>query len=386
MRLQRIALIADITPGYVEGVIRGIGMRARPDLPWLFDLIAPSSTTVRRVCGEGVDGAIVMSITPSIGDALLSSNIPSVNTGPLDFAPDFPHVGNDDIAIGKMAARHFLDRGFVHLAYVGIAARGTDYPIRRGEGFSEEAAKAGSTVAVRPIPGSTGELGRWLQELPEPTGVLAANDVVAWQVVESCRAVGRSIPEQIAVLGVDDDQALCHLAYPSLSSIRVASQRIGIQAADILTGMLARPGWRPERMEIPPVGVAVRQSTEIFAVADPIVAEALRWIERRAACAISVNQIAAHVAVSRRCLEQRFRRLLGRSPREEIERVRLNMAREMLIDTTLSLGDVARLCGFGVGKRLSTVFHKVLGVPPSALRRAPCHFASQNGYSRHGSY
>jgi LacI family transcriptional regulator len=242
--------------------------------------------------------------------------------------------------------------------------------------FAEAVAKAGLVCAFfppcrRPPPAEEErqELAVWLASLPKPVGVMACNDDRGLEVLEACRDAGLHVPDEVAVLGVDNDEMLCGLSDPPLSSVDVGVERAGFEAAALLDRMMKgkRPPARPTVLA--PYGVVVRRSTEILKVDDPDLQQMIRFIRENACTGIFVEQAMAHSGLSPSTLNRRFQKLLGRSPKEEITRVRLEEAKRLLAETDQSVAEVATRCGFAELKHFSRAFRTWAGITPSAHRR-----------------
>jgi LacI family transcriptional regulator len=207
----------------------------------------------------------------------------------------------------------------------------------------------------------------WLRGLPKPVAVFACYDNRGQQILEACVRGNLAVPEQVAVLGVDNDEVLCALTPPPLSSVMLNPHRVGWQAAALLGLMLKGETLRAEAHLIPPVDVVTRQSSDILAVADPKISSALRFIREYACKGIRVGDVLRHCPMARRALEMRFKKMIGRTPRQEILRVQLNRAKELLVGTALPLWEIAERTGFDQ-EHLSTVFKKQEGISPSEYR------------------
>jgi LacI family transcriptional regulator len=209
----------------------------------------------------------------------------------------------------------------------------------------------------------------WLMELPKPVAVFATNDLLGHHVLDACGVGELSAPEQVAVLGVDNDELLCGLCDPPLSSINPDPERIGYEAASWLDRMMKGERTPDEAfLEVPPLGIVVRQSSDIFAVPDEDFATALRFIREHACDGITVKEVAEHVAVSRSWLERHFRLHLNRSPQAEIRNVQIKRCKELLRDTDLPLRTISRLAGFKHIEYMSVVFKRLTGESPGHYR------------------
>jgi LacI family transcriptional regulator len=221
------------------------------------------------------------------------------------------------------------------------------------------------------------ELAAWLASLPKPVGIMACDDVRARHVLEACRSLGLRVPHDVAVIGVDDDEFVCELSDPPLSSVAQAARKIGHEAARLLD-LLMRPertqehGGRavPARFVVPPIGVVARRSTDTLAVEDPAVARVIRTIRERAFGPLAIADLVAESGLSRWQVEERFRQLVGRSIRDDILEVRLAEARRLVTTTDLPLKTIAPRAGFRSIAYMTTVFRRHFGTTPAALRAA----------------
>jgi LacI family transcriptional regulator len=248
----------------------------------------------------------------------------------------------------------------------------------RGEHFARALAEAGRDCSLyqpaakpgRPDPWKSNDAGiaRWIETLPRPAGVLAAWDGCAVQILQVCRRIGVVVPDALAVLGVDNDELLCDLADPPLSSVATGFQEIGYRAAELLDRMMAGAEVPPGPQPIRPLGVVTRQSTDMLAIDDRNVSEALRFIRERACHAIRVEDVLARVPLTRRVLESRFKRLVGRTPHAEIVHARLRHVEELLIETDLPLKSIASRTGFPHVQYLISSFKRNLGLTPGEYR------------------
>ncbi len=213
------------------------------------------------------------------------------------------------------------------------------------------------------------QIAQWVATLRPPTGMLVCNDIRGQQVINACRSLEIAIPDDLAIIGVDDDDAICPLSDPPLSSVKPNCERVGYRAAEILADMMnGQPG--PLQTEyVPPCGVIQRLSTQVNAIEDRELAAACRFIREHACDGIDVNQVADTVSLSRRQLERRFRQTLGRTPLDEITMVQINRVKQLLSETDMTLQQIAELAGYSHKERLSTVFKRVTSQTPGVYRR-----------------
>jgi LacI family transcriptional regulator len=286
-----------------------------------------------------------------------------------------PGIHADEAAIARAAADHLLDQGFNQLAFCGLRTRWSQL---REEAFAEHAAARRATVHVFDSPQASQmgmrvdavpAIARWIESLPRPVGIMAAYDVRALEVLDAVRSLGLACPDDVAVIGVDDDEVLCDLASPNLTSVNQNLECIGYEAARLLTARMNGEAVTAESVFVPPLGVSVRRSTDILSVDDPDVRLALRLIRSKACAGLAAEQVAGVTSLSRRSLERQFTRSLGRSLHDEIIRTKLLAARRLLADTDLKLAAIAARCGFAHAAQLCTVFKKTFGLTPTEHRR-----------------
>ena len=287
-----------------------------------------------------------------------------------------PHVSGDDAAVGRLVADHLLARGLRHFGHYPSPSTGSGR--QRRDGFAARLAEAGRGLADHAgDPRDLAARADWLRGLPRPCGLMAYNDLEGRAVLSTCRDIGLHAPDDVAVVGVDDDPLLCAFSSPPLSSVVTGTRRIGYLAAGLLDRLMGGAGRPPEPRPpdpppVPPLGVVTRQSSDVLAVDDPDVADALRHI-RDHACdpgGLSVDAVADRAGVGRRRLEQKFRRALGVTPLAEVRRVRMNRAAELLGGTSLPVGVVARRCGYSAQSRFGVDFRATWGETPAGYRRA----------------
>ncbi len=377
--LKRIAVLIETDSSAGCRMIRGISNYAERHGQWHL-LLDPRDHEHRSALPDGWHGhGIIARITSQKQlEQLQDRRLPLVNVDDVIDPPSgIASVITDEKALAEMALAHLLDRGFRQFAY--FAPPSLDYSKRRGEAFAQHVNAAGYECAVyKPGYRAGRRLGwgerlkrveRWMRTLPKPIGVLAVDANRGRQLSEICHLSGVRVPDDVAVLGGSLDELLCDVASPPLSSINVASERIGHDAAQLLDAMMV--GHEPPAypIEVPPRGVQSRQSTDLLAIDDEEIVDALRYIRQHACRGIIVEDILRQVPISRRSLEIQFRKYLGRSPAREIRRVQLERSRDLLGRRELSITEVALACGFANATRFGVAFKKDTGKTPHTFRK-----------------
>ena len=375
--MKRIAIIIRTDSWYGRGVVHGINKFALGK-KWFFCLAAVGPEVLPQLRKWKPDGVIAQFFDRNIADRIHTLRIPVVNIAMKLPNLPFPNVGVDSQAVGRMAAEHFLDQGFRNFAFFGL--KQSVWSATRGEGFSQKLAEAGfakvhslaESSDANALPGwvdADTPTATWLRSLPKPVGIFACNDVKTHELALICRMSGLRVPEDVALLGVDDDVFIQQIAWLPLSSIVLPLELVGYEAAALLERMMQ--GKRPPAQPIllPPVRVEARQSSAILAIQVPAVARALHYIREHAFELITVKDISHAAAVNRRRLERMFRRELGRTPHQEIIRIRVERAKQLLSSTHLPMPLVAERSGFDSARRLTANFRATAGTSPSAYRR-----------------
>jgi len=291
-------------------------------------------------------------------------------------------IDTDHRRLVEMAVEHLLSIGLTRLGFCGIA--GLPFSDRRQRCFEDHVLPAGVTRTVyegplRPkSPLETKDqrwlkdlrsLRRWVEQADKPIGVVACNDTRARHVIEVCMAAGLRVPRDVCVVGIDNDDVICELCTPTLTSVEPNAEAIGYRAAQVLDGLMR--GRRPpkRRVFVPPLGVEQRESTNIETFSDPTMNEAIRFIREHADEGINVAEVAARVGVSRSTLERRFRGHLGCTLHDYIHRLRMERVQRLLLETTYPIAHIAELTGFGTSSYFGAAFRKHAGVTPGQFRR-----------------
>lgn len=372
--LPHVTVLIPASTGWGRGIIRGVAAFANRHGPWHLTVEADGERKPLPSGWKG-HGIIARVSTPMVAQALLKTRAPVVNVSGIMLegrAVRIPRVANDLRASGELAASHLLDRGFRHFAYVGL--ENTAYVAEHRNSFTAALDRAGFACDTYALgegletSGRPGRLLEWLTSLPKPVGVVTWANAQGRAVIDACRHAGLLVPEDVAVLSGDDDELLCETCLPRLSAIAVAAEQIGERAAELLQLMIDRRPLPPAPIAVSPIGIVTRQSTDTLAIDHPDLVQAVGFIREHATEHIHVEDVLKAVPISRRSLERAFQEVLGRSPADEIRRVRIERAKHLLATTDMPIPKVARASGFGNGGYLATVFKQVTGMTPLKYR------------------
>ena len=346
-----------------------------------WDLMAPQKfkplETYRWIRNWEIDG--VIGPTGSLDEIQavqeLSTPFVSISSGNLDSGIEipFPIVQQDDWAVGRMAAEYLLEQGFRNIAFYYWGFILDNNP--RGQGFIKTLTKNGVTPEIVNTRGnqwmnnSSSPGWRMLRKIPKPAAIFGFDDSRAENVHRACRHMGISIPEQVAILGVTNDENICFTRRPHLSSIELDGRKIGLKAAKTLDSLMRgrKPPARPAL--IPPTEVIVRQSSDIIAIDDPLIAKAVRYIREKACVPIGLTDVVNCVPVGRETLAKRFKKAMGRTIFQEIRRVQIHRVNLLLRTTDMSLDKIAAETGFEDGIALSHAYRTFTKSPPGAYRK-----------------
>jgi LacI family transcriptional regulator len=372
----RVALDVETSLVYGRQILDGVSRYLRANRPWSIyleqhGLGSDLPGLLKRWSGDGV---ITRQATADSARLLRRRRLAAIDLGDIHGDTGLFRIGSAHGAIGRLAATHLLERGFENFACCGFASE--NWSQRRRDGFVAEVSHHGFVCTVYESPRAglqawkhdQTRLLEWLQSLPKPVGIFATNDLRGQHVLDACGRADIAVPEQAAVIGVDNDELVCNLCNPPLTSVIPNPERIGYEAASWLDRMMSGETPAVSEVEVPPQGIAVRQSSDVFAVSDSTIAAALRFIREHACEGVTVQQVLDHVSVSRSWLERNFRKLLNRSPQAEIRNVQLKRCKELLRTTSLSLEKIARLTGFEHPEYMNVVFKREIGETPGRYR------------------
>lgn len=383
-RNRHILLLIEASRAYGRSICHGVAEFARQRDDWI---ILPHEKPVTDklppwIRKSEIDGVIAFIPSQKISRQLQALKVPMVDVQGKGYAPSTPVFDTDPDASARMALNFLRNAGFRNFAFCGYS--GIFFSDRRQAAMARLMNSQGLELAVYqnphkqdPLDWQQQERGameyeaslcHWLLSLPKPVAVFACNDIRGQQIINACRSAGIEAPGEVAVLGIDNDDILCELCRPTLSSIAPDTYSIGRQAAATLAEMLDGKAVAGGLRNIPPLRIVERQSTDIVPSLHPVIIQATRMIRSRACQGLSVEQICDQIHCSRSTLDGLFSLHLGHSVAAEILRVRLGRAKQLLLNSDQTLADVASGCGFLSAAYFCRFFKRETGLTPAAFR------------------
>jgi LacI family transcriptional regulator len=360
-----VALLIETSNAYCRELLRGIRDYLRERGEWAIHLteLGRGNAAPWFADWQG-DGIIARIDTPALEEAVRRKRVPVVNVSGAELGTEFPAVIADGAQLSKLAADHLIERGFHHFGFCGDCrfAWANDY----SRHFVAALRRAGHSCDIfdsQPEDATRWrqerrKLTRWIAALPKPVGVMVCYDLRGQHVLDVCRQLGLSVPDEVAVIGQHNDDLLCSFCDPPLSSVRPDAHRAGFESARLLDTMMRGRRRAGRTIKIEPLGVVTRQSTDIIAIEDRRLAEAVRFMRENACRGIGVQDVLNQVPMSRTAFERKFRRQFGHAPYEEIMRIRCQQARTLLATTRLAVAEVAERAGFSSGETMCVAFRK----------------------------
>lgn len=375
----RVALLVGAWNEYGRGIIEGVWQYAEQHGPWFLEM-QPSepdeSTEVPR--GWSGDGVIATVHTRRMAAKLQAYGVPVVNvSGARRREIGFPRVTTDAMAVVGMAVEHLRDKGLGNIAFCGEPDRPfidfwTDAyrSVMREAGM--DAIVYEPSARIGPRAGTAArqdDRRRWLERLPKPVGIIGWYTGLCRHLAMACAESGIEVPDEAAIISLETEDLLGRAVYPPLSGVDIPVRSIGYEAAGQLDRLMRGEKLVHHEIELQPLGVTTRQSTDLMACDDPQVRQVMRFIREHAHEGISVSDVLKNVPLARRSLERRFQVVLGRSPAEEIRRVKIEKVRRLLDSTDIPIPDIAEACGFNYVEHMIPVFSKYHGCTPSRYRK-----------------
>ncbi len=384
-KLPRVALLIETSRAYGRAILNGIANYARAHGPWSFYAVERvlHSRVPRWVETWRGDGIIARIEDRRMATQLLRCGCPVVDVLGQARLAEIHSFDTDAAAVAEMAANLFLRAGFRHFAFCGYT--GIPFSDQRRRSFVALLQKLGHPVRCSPSLAPIGRasdiqgverrgitrlkaISAWLRQQEHPLAVLACNDTCAQQVLNACRESGLRVPQEIAVVGVDNDDVLCNLCDPPLSSVEPDAEALGMRAAALLDRLMRGEAVPPKRVQIAPRRLVERASSDTVPIPDVLTAAAVRCIRDQACGGIAVKDVLAQLHCSRTVLEERFRQQFRTTVYGQILQYRMDEACRLLRETKLSLQEIADRAGFGTAAHLCRIFRRRLGRTPGQYR------------------
>lgn len=359
-----VYLFVPMMYSYGREIIRGVREYTHKNRLWQLAVAEPTAKNIKAVKAERPDGIVGLFATDELERLVRSLKVTAVNVSSRCKGVRLPGVIPANTAIAKLAANHFIERGFRRFAYAGN--REHYFSQVRFQAFKSALKDAGFDDCQY-LP--DGQDLRSLRSLEKPVAIFACSDERARQILSACVRCHVKVPQEAAVVGVENDEAMCELADVPMSSIDPNGRRIGFEAAAALDELMKGGRLENKLVEVPPAGLVVRSSSDVLAIPDEEVANAMRYMQAHACDPMRVEDMMGVLKVSRRTLEKRFRTIVGRTLHDEIRRLQFERARKLLSETDLRIPQVATKCGFRDPKRFTTLFREEFGAPPVTFRR-----------------
>jgi LacI family transcriptional regulator len=381
-KIPRVVLLFEKSREFGRGLLRGVVDYSRIRGPWTFLMYPPyylESQDSKKIFAwlkkSNPDGIILRSLGGISIRAMEELNAQVIVHDVDEEVPGVPNIVTEELAIGRMAAEHLLERGFSHFAFCGVDQM---WSRQRCKSFCATVGEAGFDTHVYEQPKRKADrsfekeryfITKWIRFLPKPIGLMACNDDRGQYLLELCKAEGIVVPNQMAVIGADNDELICDMSDPPLTSIALNTKKAGYAAAELLDRMMT--GHKPDidRVLVPPTHIVTRQSTNVLAIRDEAVARAVAFILTHANNPIQVSDVAEAAAVSRRTLQKQFRQLLRTSVHRYISRARVERISTMLLESDTPTYRIAQVLGYPNAGSLSRAFHKEKGISPIAFRK-----------------
>lgn len=373
----RVALIIETSSFYARKLLIGINQYIKLHGPWSVfterGTNEPDPSWLKKWDGDGI---LTRGLDPTNCLAAAARGVPVLSLRLSQGSPVFPTLYSDQELVCRRIVEHFLERGFHNFAYMGAANLQLSRERRRilTRVLKENGIRE---MHFRPVYEQSGlswerqekDMEAWLKTLPYPVAIMANFDLQGIQILDACRHGGIHVPDEVAVVGIDNDPVLCDLAAPPLSSLDLNVERIGFEAAATLAEMMKGKTMETKNYFYAPGEVVTRQSSDVIAVGDPQVVKAVQYIRENAFSGLDVNAVAKAAGMSRRSLEMKFSKEIGRTLLEEIQEVRLKRVRQLLLETDFTLAQIAEMAGFQYQEYLVRLFKKHTGMSPGQYRR-----------------
>ena len=377
--MPQVALLVETALASGRQILKGISQYVHEKNDWdIFHYTGSLGAMIPDALAkwEG-DGIIARINSREVLEVIRAKGVPVIDVLGNDPESEFPKVICNNDAITRMVVDHFVERGFRSFGYFGVEKE--FWALEREQAFNQLAQTIEGSFSVLKIShaykkdSSWAEylayLGDWLVSLEKPAGIYICSDQFAPDVIAACATKGLKIPEDVALIGVDNDVAFCEVVRPSLSSVRPNHVQVGYTAASLLDSMIRGKRKVAAITRIAPYAIEVRQSTDVFALREEGLKKALIAIKERACSGVTVDEIATLAGYSKSVLQRKFRKTLGRSVHDQVISVRIRRAKELLTMTRIPIADIAIQAGFNHQEYLGMVFKKMTGFTPVQYRK-----------------
>jgi len=382
--IPKVAVLIEASRSAGRGLLSGIVKYINSNNNWACYREPPSYTRMGHkksllswIKGLNIDGIIAHDHYALEIENIINKNTPMVmaSIDPKKY-PFLPTFADDGIATGQMAAKHLLERGMRNFAYYGL--RKKDAFRDRGKSFKDTLKHAGyktyfyeSKINLRRTSWETEltKIANWLVTLPKPVGIMTYADDYSQQIVEACKVAKLKIPNEVAIVGVDNDHLICNLSNPPLSSVALKYERAGYEIANLLDKLMNGEPMNGQQVIIEPTHIVTRQSTNTLYLDDPIVLKAIRYIHQNSIRLLQVEDVVLNSSLSRRALQQRFNKILGHSIFHEIQKRHSDQIAKMLIETNLTISQIALSMGHNGVEHISRYFRLAKKCSPTEYRQ-----------------
>jgi LacI family transcriptional regulator len=372
-----VALLVETSNAFSRALLGGVRDWIRTHRSWAIHLSEQGRGNqppawLKHWKGHGIIARVE---TRDIAKAVKKTKVPVVNVSASGLTPDFPSVISDSRGIARLAANHLMERGLRSFAYCGDAR--FPWSKQHGTHFAHHLNTEGHECRFYPAKRGDAtdweleacKLSHWINSLPKPVGIMTCYDIRGQQLLDVCRALGCHVPDEVAVIGQHNDEVLCDLCDPPLSSVIPGAKEAGYEAAKLLDAMIRGNNVQPGVRTIAPIGVATRQSTDVVAVGDDRLKQAVRYMREHAFENIAVEDIVKSTGLSRTLFERRFKKHFGRSPYDYCLQLRFSKAEELIMESKYSMAEIAERLGFSSAEHFNAAFRKRRGYPPGSLRK-----------------
>lgn len=381
--MRKIVLLADYSEEYFKNLLKGINQYSRKYGPWLFcrmPLFYRETMGIKGILDWskdwGAHGIIGTFYNDPEIDRFNESGMPVIAQDFKERFGQIPNITGGYRETGVMGANYFLKKGFKHFAFYGY--RDIVWSRERADGYEERLHEAGYDVHYFEHRKSRSDelwyykpssLSRWLKSLPKPIALMACDDSQGQHITEACKHVGFRIPDEVSVLGVDNDTMICELSDPPLSSVSLNTEKAGYEAAKLMDHMIKNGHEQHHDIVVKPTQIVTRQSTDIYATNDQYISTALIYIHQNIDKNLKVDDVVMQVPLSRRSLEKRFQNITGYPVYEYIFNLRIEKFTQKLLETDMTIFEIALDLGLNDSKNIARQFKQVKGCTPVEYRK-----------------